>query len=189
MFDKALVMEKLQGWEKALLDYALPEWDALPTLPLYMDQVVYLLNQFLSLPSAEGEEKIVTPAMINNYVKLKIIPAPVKKRYGRGHLAYLMMVCVMKQTLNTADIRALLPAEPDEETARETYGAFVDAFHEMKAYFAQEVRQAAKPVLNTEGVPVSRLIFKASAAANLSKLLAEQLIRLQTDETEETAGK
>ncbi len=189
LFDKALVRQKLLNWEETLQGYTLPAWEALPTLPLYMDQVVYLLNQYLSLPPAQEEERIVTPAMINNYVKLKIIPAPVKKRYGREHLAYLLMVCVMKQTLNTADIRSLLPGNPDEETARETYAAFVGAFHDMKAYFAGEVRKAAKPVWEEEGAAVSQLIFKASAAANMSKMLAEQLILLGTEEPRETDGK
>ena len=189
LFDKALVREKLLHWERLVQSYRLPDWEELPTLPLYMDQVVYLLNQYLSLPVSAGEDRIVTPAMINNYVKLKIIPAPVRKRYGRVHLAYLMMVCVMKQTLNTADIRKLLPGGPDEETARETYAAFMSAFHEMKESFAGEVRQAALPVLETDQIPVNRLVFKASAAANLSKLLAEQLILLGTEETKDAEEK
>ena len=182
IFDKALVKEKLLNWEGALQDYTLPAWDALPTLPLYMDQVVYLLNQYLSLPNAREEERIVTPAMINNYVKLKIIPPPVKKRYSREHLAYLLMVCVMKQTLNTADIRKLLPGNLDEENARETYAAFVNAFHEMKDYFSGEVRKAAVPVLEDADPSVNQLIFRASAIANLSILLAEQLILLGMEE-------
>lgn len=186
LFDKALVREKLLNWEETLQGYSLPDWEALPALPLYMDQVVYLLNQYLSVPPAQEEERAVTPAMINNYVKLKIIPAPVKKRYSREHLAYLLMVCVMKQTLNTADIRRLLPGNPAQETARTTYASFVSAFHDMKAYYAAEVRKAAKPVWEENGPEVSQLIFKASAAANLSKLLAEQLILLGTEEPRET---
>ena len=189
LFDKALVREKLLNWEETLQGYTLPDWEALPALPLYMDQVVYLLNQYLSLPPVQEEERIVTPAMINNYVKLKIIPAPVKKRYSRAHLAYLLMVCVMKQTLNTADIRRLLPGNPDEETARATYAAFVGAFHGMKDYFAEEVRKASKPIWEEDGPAVSQLIFEASAAANLSKLLAEQLILLGMEETESPGGK
>ena len=187
-FDKALVREKLLGWEELLRGFSLPEWDTFPSLPLYMDQVVYLLNRYLSPLPSEGEERLVTPAMINNYVKLKIIPAPVKKRYSREHLAYLVMVCVMKQTLNTADIRKLLPGDPDEETARGVYAVFLSAYHEMKDYFTAEVRKAAKPILDGEEAPVSQLIFKASAAANLSQLLAGHLILLQPEEPEETAG-
>ena len=189
LFDKALVREKLLEWEETLLSYSLPEWDAFPTLPLYMDQVIFLLNQYLSPLPQEEAERQVTPAMINNYVKLKIIPAPVKKRYGRVHLSYLIMVCVMKQTLNTGEIRRLLPAAPEEAQAKAVYAEFVGAYREMKEYFRRQVRAAAQPVLAEEAAPVSRLIFQASAAANLSKLLTEQLILLRREEPPEAEKK
>ena len=31
----------------------------------------------------------VTSAMVNNYVKLKLIPKPNKKKYNKEHIAYL----------------------------------------------------------------------------------------------------
>ena len=138
--EKTLIKEKMLEWDRLLDDYHLPGWDAFPLLPLYMDQVVYLLNQYLSVPPAQEEERAVTPAMINNYVKLKIIPAPVKKRYSREHLAYLLMVCVMKQTLNTGEIRRLLPAAPEEAQAQAVYAEFVGAYREMKEYFRRHSR-------------------------------------------------
>ena len=189
LFDKNLVREKMLNWESLLQSHSLPEWEQFPTLPLYMDQVVYLLNQYLSPLPDEGEERAITPAMINNYVKLKIIPAPVKKRYSREHLAYLVMVCVMKQTLNTADIRRLLPGNPDEDMARDTYNTFLHAIQRRTAAFAGEVRRAAEPILEAEDAPVSQLIFMASAAANLNKMLAEQLIRLREEEPAEPSPK
>ena len=188
LFDQTLVLEKLLSWERLMEGYALPSWEQFPSLPLYMDQVVYLLNQYLSPLPAEGEERVITPAMINNYVKLKTIPAPVKKRYSRAHLAYLVMVCVMKQTLNTADIRRLLPAAPDEDTARVTYEEFLSAFHEQKTAFAAEVRQAAASLPGSGEAQISPLVFRASATANLHKMLAEQLIRLMGEAPTEQDG-
>lgn len=189
-FDKTLVREKLLNWEALLQAYTLPAWEDFPALPLYMDQVIYLMNQYLSLlPPEDTEERLVTPAMINNYVKLKIIPAPVKKRYGRVHLAYLLIVCMMKQTLNTGVIRRLLPQNPDEALARETYAAFLGAFQEIKDYFRSEVRRAAMPIFSEDGSSISQLVFQLSAAANLSKLLTEQLILLREEDQQEPAAK
>ena len=78
----------------------------------------YLLNQYLTLLPEQAGEKQVTPAMINNYVKLKIIPPPVKKRYNREHLAQLVILCVLKQVLSVSaaaglirDFLALMPME------------------------------------------------------------------------------
>jgi hypothetical protein len=77
--------------------YQPPTWDALPDLGLYMDQVVTFLERQLSpLHPAGVKDKIITPAMINNYVKMQVIPRPVNKKYERGHLAALLMLCLLK---------------------------------------------------------------------------------------------
>ena len=188
MIEKSLVRGKLLEWEDALAEYALPEWEEFPGLPLYMDQVIYLLNQYLSSRIDGEDEKLVTPAMINNYVKLRIIPRPDKKRYGRVHLAYLVIVCMLKQTLNSSEIRKVMPLTKDEDGVRAMYTEFVGTFREAKEHFRCEVRKTAEPILTSEGPPVTRLIFHAAAAANLSRLLTKQIIRLypgfQTDEAE-----
>ena len=65
-----------------------PRWEELPKLLLYMDQVILVLEETLSL-FVEEKENVVTSTMINNYVKHKVIPAPVKKKYEKEHLANL----------------------------------------------------------------------------------------------------
>ena len=76
-YNKSLIAAKLRRWEKYLNNYTLPKWDELPTIDLYMDQVIALLNQYLDfLPKDDvKDEKIVTPVAINNYVRMKIMPA------------------------------------------------------------------------------------------------------------------
>ena len=83
-----------------LAEHKLPRWNALPDIELYMDQVVAVMEKQLSLYQENYAEdaRLITPSIINNYVKLKIIPAPVKKRYSREHLAYLIIICILKQT-------------------------------------------------------------------------------------------
>ena len=176
--DKPLLREKLLEWEGVLSGFSLPEWEAFPALPLYMDQVIFLLNQYLAMLPEQAREGAVTPAMINNYVKLKIIPPPVKKRYGRAHLAYLIIVCVCKQTLTTGDIRHLIPLTLTEEEVQRVYAGFTQAFRDMQGYFCGEVRKAAAPVFREDGEPVTHLLFRTAAIANLSTLLTEQILRL-----------
>lgn len=175
---KAALREKLLQWEGVLTDYALPEWEDFPALPLYMDQVIFLLNRYLILLPEQAQERQVTPAMINNYVKLKIVPPPVKKRYERRHLAYLVIVCVCKQTLNTSDIKKLVPLSLPEAEVREIYGGFTSAFREIQQYFRQEVRKAVRPVFDEPGEPLAHFLFRTAAAANLTTLLTEQILRL-----------
>ena len=108
----------LQAVRAEIGAFTLPTWEEMPALPLYMDQVILLLNRYLRMAQDAAEERGVTPAMINNYVKQRLVPPPEKKRYGRRHLAYLTMVCLLKQSISTGEISKLLPVEPDEERTR-----------------------------------------------------------------------
>ena len=53
-------VQRLAAWLENLEKFDLPDWDNLPELDLYMDQVILLLNRYL-YPMV-GEEKYVTAA-------------------------------------------------------------------------------------------------------------------------------
>ena len=42
--------------------------------------------------SDDDADTIVTHSMINNYVKLGIMPAQIRKKYSREHIAYLIII-------------------------------------------------------------------------------------------------
>ncbi len=80
----------------------LPRWDEFPQFDLYIDQVIAFINENLSVFNPSGET-LITPSMINNYVKNGVLPAPVKKKYNREHLAKLLIICIEKRMLSIAD--------------------------------------------------------------------------------------
>ena len=79
--------------------FHMPRWEELPEIDLYLDQVVTFIDKYLlyylNTESDEKDEKkeknVLTKTMINNYVKQKIIEAPVKKKYNRNNMAYLFV--------------------------------------------------------------------------------------------------
>lgn len=78
----------------------------MPRIELYLDQVLSIIGtelEFIYLPG----ERIVTGAMVNNYVKQRLAPQPVRKRYTRRHLATLLFVCAFKRVLSIAQIAQL----------------------------------------------------------------------------------
>ncbi len=92
-----------------------PRWEELPEIDLYLDQVVTFIDKYLSgyikndfNNQENGENKILTKTMINNYVKQKIIEAPVKKKYSRTNVAYLIVICILKQVYSISDISKLI---------------------------------------------------------------------------------
>lgn len=111
-----MLRQQLKAWEGRMLSFSLPAWEALPELELYMDQVILLLSRYLSFPLSgeSGEDKVITASIVNNYVRMKVMPPPVKKKYGRVHLAYLLVFCTLKQSLSIASIQRLLPMGIDE---------------------------------------------------------------------------
>ena len=75
----------MKDWNWGLNNSKMPTWNDLPSIDLYMDQVIALMSQYLkNFASSDNEgTQIITPPMINNYVKLKAMPAPVKKKYSK----------------------------------------------------------------------------------------------------------
>lgn len=148
----------LQQWAEAARTFRLPEWETLPPLELYMDQVVILLNRYLG-----GEENAVTPAMINNYVKMALIPRPQKKKYSRIHLAALIMVCSLKNTHSIATIRTLLPDPMTEEAMQATYAAYTAEHAEASQRFAEALLQ--------QNEDPKAVIIRAAVEAELGRSL------------------
>jgi len=101
-------MPKKQEYIEKIKQYHCPRYDELPPFSLYTDQLKELLEMYLSQFEIPGEEKFITPTMISNYVKQKIIPPPVNKRYNRDHIVYLIVIGILKQILNISDIGILI---------------------------------------------------------------------------------
>ena len=106
-------MEEIQKI-KVLLGEDRPEdWDTLPDIDLYMDQVV----SYLPRQSVGGKVPSMTSAMINNYVKDGLLPRACGKRYHKEHLIYLTAIGLLKNVLTVKDMKLLLDQEiqPGEE--------------------------------------------------------------------------
>lgn len=158
-------------------DFSLPQWDELPDLELYMDQVITLISKYLNFFGVSDGGKPVTSSMINNYVKLGTIPPPQKKRYSRIHLAYLLVVCTLKQTLDMSTIKRLIPVGIDENAVKQLYTSFVRNQNKAFALLSDTLKRMAKPVLTDEpsGETAADLVMQIAASANIFKLLTEKI--------------
>lgn len=188
-YDKELIIHKLERWDRFITNYHLPDWDSIPDLGLYMDQVVVLLVQYLSfIPSIPGgKESFVTSSAINNYVRLKIMPAPVKRKYYRVHIAYLIMILTMKQSISISDVQKIMPEGADIPSVRRAYEDYSQKFREIALFFNRQMQGAWDDLHSSEpsesGRPdergaTSRLVIESALIAGFSKILAEKLIRL-----------
>ena len=185
-FDKELIAGKLRRWEKYLDEYRLPAWEELPNIGLYMEQVVILITQYLNyFPSELREEQVITPAAINNYVRKKVMPVPVKKKYYRVHIAYLIMICTLKHCLAIPTLQTMIPMGLGEEELRKVYTAYVERHRMACTYFVRQVHVAAGGILDqqTESEITTNdtgdLISMVAVISGLARLMAEKLLLLE----------
>ena len=185
MLNEQNPVRRLAAWLENLEKFDLPDWESLPELDLYMDQVILLLNRYL-FPIV-GDEKYVTANIINNYVRLKVMPPPVKKRYVRTHLAYLMIICTLKQSLSISCIQRMLPSERGEEEIRLFYTDFVRQYRAAVAFLrGVNISGGALSVGSVENLSTDSgdsLVITSAILSTLTKALTEFL--LQTDQEPE----
>lgn len=150
----------------------LPRWNELPDLELYMDQVTSLIGRYLK------DDRELTASMVNNYVKHKAMPAPVRKKYTREHLAYLIVICTLKPVLPISTIRQMI----DDELAVQNLQLFYDAFCTL---FENSCRETAARHLKNENLSHSNTLCRAALCAKAEQSLALQMAATQSSgETE-----
>lgn len=173
--------QRLAEWLDKLAQFDLPDWESLPQLDLYMDQVILLLTRYLSPLERYGEEKAITASIINNYVRMKVMPPPVKKRYSRVHLAYLVIICTLKQSLSISCIQRMLPEDHGEAAARTLYEDFVRQYRSAIRFLCSLPVQGGRLEIgkNTR-LPLegeSSLVTTSAILSTLSKSLTEYLLQ------------
>ncbi len=191
MYDNDLVAAKLRRWEKYLDRYRLPAWEEIPDIGLYMEQVVAVLTRYLDyMPPELKDEDFITAAAINNYVRTRAMPRPVRKKYYRTHIVYLIMICSLKQGLSLSMIRRLVPGTLPEDELRDIYEKYVERHRIAAHYFTEQVRLAAAPLLGhdvtgelSSGRPEDMIIF-AAVGGSFARLLAEKLLLLEGKDLE-----
>lgn len=162
-------------------EFHLPEWDELPDIELYNDQVITLMNKYMGA-LFEANDPPLTPSMINNYVKHGILPCPVKKKYSRPHIARLIMICAMKPVLSIQSIDILIKALLENSTEEEMLNSFVSNF--CSAFMkTSEILDGSFKELTASGTSVMpQAVIRAAAMSAGSKKTAEKaLSELRSD--------
>lgn len=112
-------------------NYTFPKWTELPEIDLYMDQVITYINEKLK-DTYFYDEKFITKAMINNYVKTGIVHPPVKKHYTKSHLAYFLVLTILKRCYSMQQITSLLHIYTNikDSTIEQAYDLFISRFED-----------------------------------------------------------
>lgn len=174
--------EKILEWAKEGAALSPPEWEQLPAIPLYVDQVLQYLRDSLRLFERDEEDVLLTNAMINNYVKKAVLPHPEKKKYSREHLAALMTICMLKQVLAIPDIATLLEGQA---LGPELYKAFLDAHTGAVQDTCRELADSCR-----SGKDLRMEALRLGLEANAKRAAAERILcELAGENREDGKGK
>lgn len=181
-------IEKAVSTMEDIANTSFPKWDELPEFELYMDQVIAIVNRYMgNMADLMNDENIITQAMINNYVKNKLIPPPIKKRYSKIHIAALLIICSCKQSMNISSIMAFLDFESDE-TMKVCYENFLanrnSVIQEMKKLIDSKVKTIDK----NQTAELIRMAQKSALRSGYYKIFAQKMLDLfNEDDAQEEA--
>ena len=167
------IEKSLQNWGQQLENVHLPRWHELPDIELYMDQVITLIEKYLSPLITLEKHTLLTSSMVNNYVKHGLIPAPVKKRYNQKHLAFLIAITLLKQVLTLPEIKQGILFQGATVGIREQERAIY-----VIAAQAQEKEVQAK---SQEPMGIEYLAVKAATMSFATKMFSEKVIELEQE--------
>lgn len=109
-----------------LAAYHCPRYEELPKIDVYMDQLIGILEEYLTHFEIPGEEKTITATMVNNYVKQKVIAPPKNKKYSKSHIVYLVVIGVLKNVLSISDIGNLIKMQTRQYSLSRAYNFFAE---------------------------------------------------------------
>lgn len=171
-------MNKLEHF----FDYKGIDIEDIPKIPLYMDQLLGLFDEFFNDFRREDEEKIMTKTMVNNYVKAKVISPPVKKKYTREQLMMLALVYQLKNILPINDIKAFFDLYDSDHFSDEERNAKIEEYFKIFNIIEIEHMEHLKERHNnfeatlTEEHDKKALIARLLVEADLNKRLAQLLM-------------
>jgi len=164
--------DSIINWAMEIEKYSAAEWDRLPEIYLYMDQVLTYMDKQLCLFERNESACLLTSSMINNYVKDGVLPRPEQKKYSRDHLALLIVICMLKQVLSIQDISALLKTLLQDASNSEMYGRFCD----VQSSALKEVCERVKATAPLGEAELTRLAIELSVEANARRTASERIL-------------
>lgn len=183
--------DDFRKWLSDLPEAVLMDWDKLPDIGLYMDQVLTLMDRQLAFYRRGSDDKMLTHAMINNYTKDGVLPRAVDKKYGQNHLALLSVVCTLKSVLSIHDLSTLLESAQKGSNEEELYHLFLDMQKDILAQTRDVLDTKLEKIFENEKISEDKHYKRRSLGhvamcmaleARVRMLMTQKLIDLMREE-------
>lgn len=177
--------------QKLGLESTIQEED-IPSIDLYMDQVIQLFDATYNESLRNEDEKVLTKTMINNYAKGKLFIPIKNKKYSKDHIMLISLIYQLKGALSIKDIKAVLEPinekmETEDFQLEKLYNSWVKIQQKNAGNFLEEMKSHEIEVENQEAEEIDKIILLIASLSNMSnayrkaaELLVDELTELRT---------
>lgn len=148
-----------QQVSETVKDFRFPRYNEIPDVGLYLEQATKYVCGYL----APLGEYTLTPSMISNYVKKGLIANPVRKQYGREHIAYLFFIAIAKSVLSLDALTGFIKVQQNSYTLPKAYDYFCEQFEELLRFTFE--LQDNMEMVGEDNTDEKRLLFTCIVAA------------------------
>lgn len=177
---------RMKEFAEKASEFKLPRWEQIPSLGLYMDQVVTVTEKMLAPVLGFNGEAFITSSMINNYVKLGMMQKPDKKKYSREHIACILVITILKQSLAISDIRLGMDAILKQINTENAYNSFCD-------YVEYAIKTVALSVISSDASAyidfkfnIGNAMITMAACSFATKIFTGKMVSIIREDAKET---
>lgn len=172
------INKSIKFWLEELENFNLLEYERLPDIDLYMEQLITFLDRYLLVFGTSSLDKQITSSMINNYVKGDCIPSPVSKKYNKEHIALILEICMLKKANNISEIKQIIDINYTNTDFKETYNDFVKKINDNLHSMCNEVENKVNEIDTNDQNALVNLALELSINANTNLLIAKRILHL-----------
>lgn len=139
----------------------------IPSLDLYMDQIMTLFEEHLQDNKRYQDDKLLTKTMINNYSKAGVIKPVKGKKYTKEQIIGMLLVYNLKNTITIQEIKQVLtPIYKDNDSLEDIYNQFI----EIKNNQNTNIEPFILKIIESYGLDINKKDERLIAVMTLSSL-------------------
>jgi DNA-binding transcriptional MerR regulator len=173
------IKKSLEDWMNELSNFSFKDYEQLPDLDLYMDQVIQFLDKQLYIFQTSTVDKQITPSMINNYVKGEVLPSPISKKYNKEHLALIEEICTLKQVLSIAEVKQILDSEYKDQISKgEVFNKFNQMNNDKISASVEEAFKSLNDIDDNNKTALTEMAMDFAMTANTYIQISKRILYL-----------
>lgn len=153
--------------------------DDIPSLDLYMDQIMTLFDVNLTDNKRYESDKLLTKTMINNYSKDGLLQPIKGKKYTKEHILQMLLIYSLKNTISIQEIKKVLkPYHNSHESIEKVYNDFLSHQNELSHSLTMAIKKYVKDNQFNLDDPqqLTTLLLLICTLSNQLKSIAEKML-------------